>query len=149
MPLLVKKVYAYITHRGRLLVFAHPEHPEAGLQVPGGTLEPGEHPAAGVQREAEEETGLAGLELVRPLGERRHNLADYGLDQVHHRFYYHLRVVGEPPERWRHYELTPSDGSPGPIPLDFFWAPLPDGVPPLIAYLDELLPELLKVKEKI
>jgi 8-oxo-dGTP pyrophosphatase MutT (NUDIX family) len=39
-----------------------------GLQVPAGTLRQGEDPAAGALREAQEETGLAGLRLVRFLG---------------------------------------------------------------------------------
>jgi 8-oxo-dGTP pyrophosphatase MutT (NUDIX family) len=43
------------------LIFSHPDYPEAGLQVPAGTLEPGEHPEAGVLREAYEETGLTGF----------------------------------------------------------------------------------------
>ncbi len=38
------KVYAYITHGHRLLVFSHRDFPEAGIQVPGGTMEEGEDP---------------------------------------------------------------------------------------------------------
>jgi hypothetical protein len=40
-------------------------------------------------------------------------------------------------------EEDPSDGS-DPIPFDFFWAPLPDGVPPLVAEHDAKLPLLLE-----
>lgn len=40
MPL--KKVYAYIKRAEQLLVFSHMDFPEAGIQVPGETLEPGE-----------------------------------------------------------------------------------------------------------
>jgi len=32
-----------------------------------------------------------------------------------------------------------------PIMFEFFWAPLPDGVPPLIADHDGMLPQLLDV----
>lgn len=37
-----KKVYAYLTYGRQLLVFKHTDYPEAGLQVPGGTVETGE-----------------------------------------------------------------------------------------------------------
>ena len=31
-----QKVFAYITYQRRLLVFSHPDFPEAGIQVPTG-----------------------------------------------------------------------------------------------------------------
>jgi hypothetical protein len=37
-----EKVYAYILKDNRLLTFRHTQAPEAGLQVPGGTVEAGE-----------------------------------------------------------------------------------------------------------
>ena len=36
---MLQKVYAYITRGDRLLVFRHPYVPEAGIQVPGGSVE--------------------------------------------------------------------------------------------------------------
>lgn len=63
MPL-VKKVYAYITRGEQLLVFNHVDFPEAGIQVPGGTLEPDELPESAVLREALKETGLEGLQQI-------------------------------------------------------------------------------------
>ena len=143
MPVVKRKVYAYVTHRGRVLVFAHPNAPEAGIQVPGGTLEDGESPEAGVLREAIEESGRTDLEIVRFLGKVVRDMADVGRDEVHERFFFHLRCTGEPPERWRHGELTPSDGDSEPIPFDFFWAPLPDGVPKLSSGMGQMLPALL------
>ncbi len=138
------KVLAYITCRDRLLVFRQPDFPEAGIQVPGGSVEPGEALEAAVLREAREETGLDGLRLVRFLGLRAFDGRSRGRDELHVRRFYHLRCVGaEPPETWRHAEHTPSDGSPGPITFELFWAPLPDGVPDLIAGMDALLPELI------
>jgi 8-oxo-dGTP pyrophosphatase MutT (NUDIX family) len=151
MPVLKHKVFAYITHGRRLLVFRHPESPEAGIQVPAGTVQPGEDLAAAVLREAAEETGRTDLVLVRFLGEqvrdRRDVDRDVGRDEIHHRHFYHLRCTGDPPATWRHWETDPSDGSPGPIPFDFFWAPLPDGVPELIAGHGNLLPQLLAALE--
>jgi ADP-ribose pyrophosphatase YjhB (NUDIX family) len=139
MPAVVRKAFAYITHDNRLLVFRHIAEPRAGIQVPAGTVAAGEHPEDAALREATEETGLSGLEVVRFLGEIRRDRADVGLDEIHHRFFYHLRCTADPPETWRHAEHDPSDGSPGPIAFEFFWAPLPNGVPELIAGHDALL----------
>src|SRR6185503_15082222 len=65
------KVSAFITRdgaRGReLLVFRH-DNPAAGVQVPAGTVEPGEPFDHAVLREAWEESGLAALRIIRPLG---------------------------------------------------------------------------------
>ena len=57
------KVYAYITRGDHLLVFRHVDFPEAGIQIPGGTLEDGEEPDEAVLREAFEETGLEELQF--------------------------------------------------------------------------------------
>lgn len=143
MPVVKRKVYAYITHRGRLLVFAHPESPEAGIQVPGGTLEDGETPEPGVLREAREETGRDDLEVVRFLGTATRSMEDVGRDEIQERFFFHLRCTGNPPDRWRHGEFDPSDGSEPGIPFDFFWASLPDEVPEMVVGMGQMLPALL------
>lgn len=144
MPTLKRKVLVYITHARRVLVFRHVDFPEAGIQVPGGTVEPGEDSEAAALREAREETGLSALRMIGLLGEREFDLASYGRDQIEQRRFYHLRCEGDPPATWRHAELTPSEGPPGPIRFEFFWAPLPDGVPPLIAEMGALLPALAR-----
>ena len=137
-----RKVLAYITHAGRLLLFRHTDYPEAGIQVPGGTVAEGEAPEAAVLREALEETGLTGLELDLLLGETIDDASDVGLDGVHHRTYYHLCYSDEPPQTWRHWECDASDGSP-PIEFEFFWAPLPDGLPEMLPAHAAMLPRLL------
>jgi 8-oxo-dGTP pyrophosphatase MutT (NUDIX family) len=62
------KVTAFVTREttgGReLLVF---RHPNAGVQLPAGTIEPGESPEDAVLREVWEETGLTSVEVVRCL----------------------------------------------------------------------------------
>lgn len=133
---------AYITHAGRLLVFSHPDFPEAGIQVPGGMLKQGEEPDEAVMREAFEETGLEGLELRSYLGDCELDAPERG--KVYHCRFYHLTYDGTAPERWRHDETDPSDGTPGPITFDFFWVRLPDEVPPLFGGTDVMLPELLE-----
>ena len=65
----ILKVTAFITRErpsGReLLVF---QHPNADVQLPAGTVEPGEALETAVLREAEEETGLIHLTLKTYLG---------------------------------------------------------------------------------
>jgi 8-oxo-dGTP pyrophosphatase MutT (NUDIX family) len=117
------KVYAYLTRGDELLVFRHVDFPEAGIQVPGGTLEEGEDPAQGALREASEETGLHGLRLASVLGEHLWRFSD-GRPEVHLRYFYHLLSDEPMPDTWRHYEMHPSDGTPGEILFEFFWTPL-------------------------
>ena len=54
----VEKVVAYIMSGSRLLVFRHVDLPEARVQAPAGTVDPGEAPDDAVLWEAQEETGL-------------------------------------------------------------------------------------------
>ena len=145
MRLVKQKVFAYITHNDHLLVFNHPFAPEAGIQVPAGTIEEGEHPEAAVLREAFEETGLADLTLDCFLGEQKRDMSDFGRDEIHYRRFYHLRCRKTPPRTWRHEELYHSSGSAQmPISFEFFWAPLPNGVPHLVADHGIMMPQLLK-----
>jgi 8-oxo-dGTP pyrophosphatase MutT (NUDIX family) len=138
----VEKVAAYITHRGRLLVFRHVAFPAAGIQVPGGTIQPGETPEAAVLREAREETGLTSLTLDAYLGAREYDLTDLGLPVIQRRHYFHLVASGSPPERWRHFEMSPSDGSVEPIEFELYWVHIPEGIPELTGWLGDMLPVL-------
>lgn len=149
MKSLKYKVLAYITHENRLLLFNHPYEPEAGIQVPAGTIEPGEQPEQAVLREAFEETGLTGLILDSFLGEQVRDMADFEREEVHHRSFYHLRYSGQAEKTWRHAELYPSDNDHGPHIFEFFWAPLPNGVPELIADHGLMLPQLIKRLELV
>ena len=133
------KVIAHITNGRRLLVFRHTDFPEAGIQVPAGTVDRGETPETAVLREAQEETGLEELILIRYLGERRFDQAKYGREGQAIRHYFHLRCPGQPPARWRHHELFPSEGSLEPIEFELYWARWPDKIPPLAAEQDTLL----------
>jgi len=139
------KVFAYITHRRRLLVFSHPFVPEAGIQDPAGTIKSNERPEEAVLREAFEETGLSDLIIDSFLGEQERDMSDFGRDEIHHRYFYHLRCIGNPPATWRHEERDSSD-EPKQLPIifEFFWAVLPEGVPSLIADHGKMLPQLLQ-----
>ena len=137
---LVHKVFAYITHGNRLLIFDHVDFPDELPQVPAGTREASEDPETAVLREAHEETGLAGLHLNAFLGEIDFQHAP-GAPIARRRFY-HLRCTETPPERWRHAEEHPSDGSPGPIWFEHFWVDLSEPLPPIAAGHDAFLPAL-------
>ena len=136
---IVEKVVAYITKDRQLLVFRHVDS-EAGIQVPAGTLEPGESPDEGVMREAQEETGLDSLEVRRFLGTRDYDMSPYGLAEFHRRYYYHLECTGDAPSVWRHLET--GGGTTKGIEFELYWAMLPDHVPELAAVQDDFLVEL-------
>jgi 8-oxo-dGTP pyrophosphatase MutT (NUDIX family) len=73
----IHKVTAFITRMGRqgqpqLLLF---QHPQAGIQIPAGTVEAGEDWQTAVLREAREETGLTQLTIQRYLGQIANELA--------------------------------------------------------------------------
>lgn len=144
MPILKRKAFAYITHGNQLLVFSHPYAPDAGIQVPAGTVAPDERPEEAVIREAFEETGLTDLTLVSMLGEQVRDMADFGRDEIHHRYFYHVSCGDTPPHTWRHAEPDPPEGSKEPIIFEFFWAHLPHEVPPLTADHGVMLPRLIE-----
>jgi 8-oxo-dGTP pyrophosphatase MutT (NUDIX family) len=69
MEKVVEKVTAFIlrpTPDGRMLLLL--EHPFAGVQIPAGTVEPGETPEQAVVREILEETGLQITSVPVPIG---------------------------------------------------------------------------------
>ncbi len=123
----VDKAIAYITRGDRFVVFEEPETPGAGIQVPGGTVEPGETMEEAVLREAYEETGLTQLSVVRALGVQHHRRPS---GRIHRRHYFHL-VGRSDSERevWDHYEEHPHSGS-APILYRLSWACLKE--PPML-----------------
>jgi len=144
MTPVVSKVFAYITNQSRLLIFCHTDFPEAGIQVPAGTVKANEDLAAAVLREAEEETSLQGLTIKTYLGEQIRNMEDCGKNEIHHRHFYHLLCKDDPPSEWQHAESDPSDGGSIRIRFDFFWATIPDQIPELICDHGIMLPLLGK-----
>ncbi|MFW6641502.1 NUDIX hydrolase [Nocardiopsis algeriensis] len=120
------KAVCYVVRDGRLLVFRHVgfSWEEVGIQVPAGTVRPGEEPAAAALREAAEETGLSGFRVVRGLGTAEYDLAPHR-PEVQRRHFFHLEVEGPVPERWRSAEEH--DGQGEPTLLECFWIPLAAG----------------------
>jgi tRNA (cmo5U34)-methyltransferase len=107
-------------------------------------LEAEEDHAAGVLREAQEETGLQGFVLDGLLGVDEFDQAPYGVDEIQQRFFYHLRLEGEAPARFVYQEKFPSDGEALPITFEFWWAKLPEEVPWLMAGHGRFLPDLCR-----
>ena len=122
-----QKVVCYVVRDRRLLVFRHLDEPrdESGLQVPAGSIRPGEPPAAAALREAAEETGLDGLRVTRKVGETTYDMAPYRWE-THHRHVFVLEVDGPVPERWVSSEDDPDDGS-DPKRFECYWIPLTQG----------------------
>jgi 8-oxo-dGTP pyrophosphatase MutT (NUDIX family) len=87
MKKVARKAVAYITHEANLLVFRHPHHAQAGIQVPAGVIEAGETPDEAVMREAFEETQLDHLQLHGFLGTVNCDMTSYGRDEVQRRFF--------------------------------------------------------------
>lgn len=139
----VEKAFAYITNGTRILVFEHADFPSAGIQVPAGTIEPGESPAAAVVREAHEETGMSDLGMPWLVGILDFDARPFGKNELHRRHFFHLCAAGEVSEKWRHYERDASDGSRERIAFDIYWLPLSGAAGRLIADHGALIPVLL------
>jgi 8-oxo-dGTP pyrophosphatase MutT (NUDIX family) len=143
-PYFGEKVVTYITQGDRLLIFRHTEHPDAGIQVPAGTVNPGERLDIAAIREAREETGLpeAELELRAMLGDDVVPGDVSNSSVVIRRHFFHFEFTGTAPRRWIHYEHDPSDGTPGSIEFEFTWVRYPDEVPVLAGKQGAMLPRL-------
>jgi 8-oxo-dGTP diphosphatase len=142
-----RKAFAYITKGTKLLVFKQPDSPEAGIQVPAGTIEEDEAPEDGVMREAWEETALEGLKRCCFLGEQIREMSDYGKQEIHHRYFYHL-LCEDAPESWSHGEYSPSDEPEHNNKIlrhrfDFYWLDLAE-MPELIAEHDYFVEKIKK-----
>lgn len=118
-----EKVLCYIVREGKLLVFRHTDYSyeEVGIQVPAGSIRPGETPEAAALREAGEETGLKNFTIVRKLGETEYDISPYRFERQH-RHVFHLDLADPTPERWKSQE--DHDGEGDPTHFECFWIPL-------------------------
>jgi len=114
----IKKAYGYVTRvkdgKTQLLVFRHPI-PEAGIQIPKGTVEPNEDPYHAVSREIEEETGLRNFQVEKLIAEDYWE-SDDGV--IHNRFFYKLHVTNVCDE-WD-YDPTGGGAEEG-LVFHYFW----------------------------
>lgn len=133
-----RKAYAYVLRAGStgadVLVFTHRDHPEAGVQVPKGSIEPDESPADAARREALEEVGLSALTFLGAVGHDSWRDAD-GAEQERH--FYAFRAPADVPSSWEH-RVTQGEEDAG-LVLRCAWMPLAEAqrilVPGHAAYL--------------
>jgi 8-oxo-dGTP diphosphatase len=126
------KVSAYITRKRQgqmeLLVFTQRGIPEAGLQVPGGGIEPGEPYLDALHREIAEESGLTELGRITPL-------CDYVfyspvMEQDTHCYVYHVEAADGLPDTWEH--LVTGGGIDDGVTFEYRWMPLDEAQGALI-----------------
>jgi 8-oxo-dGTP pyrophosphatase MutT (NUDIX family) len=117
------KVVCYIVRDGQLLVFRHTDYSyeEVGIQVPAGSIRPGETPDDTALREAGEETGLRDFKLIGKLGEATYDMTPYRYE-LQRRHFFHLEVAGPVAARWASQE--DHDGKHEPTHFECFWVAL-------------------------
>lgn len=60
-------------------------------------------------KEAFEETGLSDLIIDGFLGKHERDISDFGRDEIHYHYFYHLRCEGNPLATWKHEERDSPD----------------------------------------
>ncbi|HEY9662821.1 MAG TPA: NUDIX domain-containing protein [Allocoleopsis sp.] len=117
------RVGAYIirqNHQGlhQLLMFKHPDCPEAPIQIPGGGVEPQELLEGALHREILEESGLRSLTIIRKLG-----VAEicWRLPRklVSYRHCFLLQAPQNTPDAWDH--IVQGDGIDAGMGFSYFW----------------------------
>lgn len=105
-----EKVMIYILDStlSRVLTFLQPQHPDAGRQIPAGTVEKGEHAHAAAVRELTEETGRLTATPLRAFATSIFNAKQFK-PEIHHRTWFYLvDDMGDfPVAGWRHVEKRP------------------------------------------
>lgn len=99
-----RKVIAYVVQRRNdqwlLAIFSHRDFPEAGVQVPGGTVNEGESLEMAVAREVQEESGLKHFTSIFLLGKDR--FLHQGRSEIHDRHFFALIFEGNSPDKFSH-----------------------------------------------
>jgi 8-oxo-dGTP pyrophosphatase MutT (NUDIX family) len=134
------KVLVFITRRVKnereLLVFDHRDHPEAGTQIPAGTVEDGETLETAVFREVFEESGLRLLDPGRLLGKFDYTFDSARQRELRHVFHVHLDSPTK--EQWQH--TVGGDGEDQGMVFQYRWVPLTSAHNELHKFQNEYLP---------
>lgn len=135
------KVLAYITRqqdkKRQLLIFSHLGFPEAGLQVPGGSVESEEDLQTAVLREVAEEAGLTEFSAIDYLGEKF--FVAHTKREIHQRHFFHLVINGQSPDRFLHH-VSAGEEDQG-LAFQYEWVALGE-VPTLAVEQDAMLATL-------
>lgn len=122
---IIRKAYGYITRvkdgKEQILVFQHPVK-EAGIQIPKGTVKPGENPYDAAIREVIEETGLTDFQIEELIAEDFWENDD---GAIHNRYFYRM-ITADAPDYWDH-EPTGGGEEDG-LTFHFFWISSKDEV---------------------
>ncbi|NMH68313.1 NUDIX domain-containing protein [Bacillus sp. RO3] len=114
-----KKAYGYVTRvrdkRTQVLVFRHKGIPEAGIQIPKGTVNQGENTFNAVIREMKEETGIQRFEVEKLISVDYWETDD---GAVHNRYFYKI-VCHEMADEWEHNPT--GGGEEKGLTFQFFW----------------------------
>lgn len=124
MPRVKEKAVCYVVQDNHLLVFTHLQHPMhvTGVQVPAGTIEPGETPREAAGRELLEETGLEGI-ITWELGILAYDVRPMR-DEIANRHYFQLKVARQDlARRWIAGEPDPAHGGAAES-WECWWMPL-------------------------
>ena len=123
-----KKVLAYITRGNgpdqQLLVYTMKDHPESGVQVPGGTIDRGELLMDALYREIEEETGIQKDDLVLIGKLAKNTYFPRHRDRKYERTIFQLEYRGDGPDQWEH--TVTGDGKDQGLKLQIRWMPVCD-----------------------
>lgn len=102
----------------QLLLFRHPDCPEAPLQIPGGGVDAGESLEQALHREIWEESGLENLTMIRELG-----VAEICWREprklISQRHCYLLEATFDTPDTWEH--TVQGDGIDTGMIFSYFW----------------------------
>jgi 8-oxo-dGTP pyrophosphatase MutT (NUDIX family) len=130
-----KRVVGYVTRGRELLVFDH-----AGTtQLPAGRIDAHESLEDGLVREVEEETGLAGVQVVGELADAAEFARLYGQGSAHESHAFHAVADAKTPDAWEHH--VTGTGMDAGIVYPCRWVRL-DACPPLWGKPDPLVERL-------
>ena len=119
-----KKVVIYcIDDQNRLLVFRHIDYSyeQVGIEVPAGTVEPGEDIQTAALRELCEETNHHCFKIDTYLGNTLYDISPLR-PEIHERHFFRARPTEKLPERWESFETH--EGLKTPTRFECFWIPL-------------------------